>query len=62
MGYRSRKFLLTCAVLSLTFMALFFNKITGGEAAILIPAVLTIYTGGNVTAKHRSFQEYHDHA
>ena len=54
---QSRKFILTAGSLTLTFVALFASKITGGEAVILIPAILTVFTGGNVVAKHKAFNE-----
>lgn len=54
---QSRKFLITSGSLLLTFAALFVGKITGGEAVILIPAILTVFTGGNVVAKHKAFTE-----
>ncbi len=53
----TRKFLLTVGVLLGVFVALFTSKLTGGEAVILIPAVLAIFVGGNVTAKHKAFVE-----
>ena len=53
----TRKFLLTAGSLILAFGALFAGKISGGEAVILIPAILTIFTGGNVVAKHNAFKE-----
>lgn len=56
-GLATRKFLLAAASLALTFIALFAGKLTGGEAVILIPAILTIFAGANVTAKHNAFNE-----
>lgn len=56
-GLTTRKFLLTAVSLALTFLALFVGKLTGGEAVILIPAILTIFAGANVTAKHKAFTE-----
>ncbi len=53
----TRKFLLTASVLFGVFVALFMGKLTGGEAVILIPAILVIFVGGNVTAKHKAFVE-----
>ena len=53
----TRKFLLTAACLLLTYAGLFVDKLTGAEVTVLVPALLTIFVGGNVAAKHKSFIE-----
>ena len=53
----TRKFLLTATCLLLTYIALFMGKLSGAEVTLLVPALLTIFVGGNVAAKHKSFVE-----
>lgn len=53
----TRKFLLAAACLLLTYVALFAGKLSGAEVTLLVPALLTIFVGGNVAAKHKSFTE-----
>ena len=57
MKLSSRKFLLTASTLLLCFAALFADKLTGSEVVSLVTIVLGIFTGGNVAAKHKSFNE-----
>jgi hypothetical protein len=54
---QSRKFLLTAAALAATFVALFAGKLSGAETVALVPLIIGIFTGGNVVAKHKSFNE-----
>ena len=54
---KTRKFLLTAVCLLLTYAGLFAGKLTGAEVTLLVPALLTIFVGGNVAAKHKSFTE-----
>ena len=54
---QSRKFLLTAACLLMTYAALFFGKLTGSEVVALVPLIIGIFTGGNVVAKHKAFNE-----
>jgi len=48
----SRKFILTSFSLVTTFVALFLDKISGGELVALVPLILGVYTGGNVIARN----------
>ena len=49
--FRLRKFTLTLLVLVGSFIALFLDKLTGPEMVTLIPLILGIFVGGNVTEK-----------
>ena len=53
----TRKFLLTATCLLLSYVGLFAGKLTGDQLVLLVPALLTIFVGGNVAAKHKSFVE-----
>jgi hypothetical protein len=54
---RSRKFILAAASMMLTYAALFGGKLDGGETVALVSLILGIFAGGNVVAKHKSFNE-----
>ena len=55
--FKTRKFLLTVGTVLLTFIALAVNKISGDQFVSLIIWLVGIFSGANVIAKHKQFNE-----
>jgi len=49
--------MLKAATLLLTYVALFFGKLTGDQVVSLVPWLIGIFAGANVADKHNNMTE-----
>jgi len=50
--FSSRKFVLSASSLLMTWLALFLDKLEGGEVVALVTLVITAYGAGNLVQRH----------
>ena len=55
--FRTRKFVITVIIIALAFFALIISKLDGDQFVSLVIWVVGIFSGANVAAKHKQFNE-----